>query len=56
MGMFSMDENPFYLEKEFKLHRIEDIIQNKYLTNENKILHIKKVLFGKNIEENNNVE
>ena len=56
MGMFSIDENPFYLEKEFKLHRIEDIIQSKYLTNEDKILYIKRILFGKNIEENNNAE
>ena len=56
MGMFSMDENPFYLEKEFKLHRIEDIIQNKYLTNEDKILYIKRILFEKNIGENNNAK
>jgi len=56
MGMFSIDENPFYLEKEFKLHRIENIIQNKYLTNEDKILYIKKVLFGKDIKENNNAK
>ena len=54
MGMFSIDENPFYLEKEFKLHRIENIIQSKYLTNENKIFYIKRVLFGKSMEENNN--
>ena len=54
--MFSIDENPFYLEKEFKLHRIENIIQNKYLTNEDKILYIKRVLSGRDIEENNNAE
>lgn len=47
MGMFSIDENPIYLEKEFKLNKIKDIIQNNYLTNEDKILYIKKILFGK---------
>lgn len=52
MGMFSIDEDPFNLEKEFKLYSIKVIIQNKDLTDEEKILCIRKVLFGKDIKEN----
>ena len=47
MGMFSIDENPAYLEKEFKLNKIKNIIQSDYLTDGDKILYIKKILFGK---------
>ena len=46
MGMFSIDENPSFLEQEFKLKQIKDII-NTDISDNQKISYIKLALIGK---------
>lgn len=52
MGIFSIDENPAYSEVESKLIKIKNIIQDKDLTDRNKIFLIKKILKNKGMKNN----
>ncbi len=46
MGMFSIDENPSFLEQDLKIKKIKNIIKSN-LSDAKKIFYIKLILDGK---------
>lgn len=46
MGMFSIDENPAFLEQDLKIKKIKNIIKSN-LNDAEKIFYIKLILDGK---------